>query len=153
MSTESKGFQNILVVISVVLLVIALVALLNSLFNVAGKASNDDGVAEHVAAAADERIKPIADVTAGDVNAAPVARSAKQIVTVTCSACHGTGAMGAPKIGNKAQWNGRLSAGIKTLLKHAINGKGMMPARGGDATLSDDDIEKAIKYMLKESGL
>ena len=150
MSSENNNIRNLYVVLGVFCLVVALVALLNSLFNVANKASADEGVAEHFAAATDKRIKPVAEVNAGDVNVV-VVRSAKEIVDGTCMACHGTGAMGAPKVGTKSQWTSR--GNMKSLMKNAINGKGMMPARGGDASLTDADMKKAIKYMLKNSGV
>lgn len=153
MSTENNSIRNALVIVSTLAMVIALLYLLNSLFNVVGSARQDEGVAEHVTKAADQRIKPVGEVTAGNLAIKPAARTAKDIVTNTCAACHGTGAMGAPKIGNKADWNARVASGFDGLMKSAINGKGMMPARGGDASLSDKDIENAINYMLKESGI
>lgn len=152
MSSENNSIRNLYVGLSVLCLLAALVYLLNSLFNVVGNASNDDGVAEHFIASTNERIKPVSEVNTGDVNAV-VVRSAKEIVEGTCMSCHGTGAMGAPKVGTKAQWKSRVSAGMNGMMKNAIQGKGMMPARGGDASLSDADIKKAVKYMLKKSGL
>ena len=152
MSSENNNIRNLYVALAAFCLLATLVYLLSSLANVAGRASNDEGVAEHFAASTNERIKPVAIVNAGDVNIV-VVRSAKEIVEGTCLACHGTGAMGAPKVGTKAEWKTRLSVGINGLVKSAINGKGMMPARGGDASLSDADIKSAIEYMVKESGL
>lgn len=150
MSSENNNIRNLYIGLGVIVLVIALVTLLNSLFNVASKASMDEGVAEHFAAATDKRIEPVGTVNAGDVNKV-VVLTAKEIVEGTCAACHGTGAMGAPKIGNKGQWAPR--GNISQLLKSAISGKGMMPARGGNASLTDADLKKAIQYMLKKSGL
>ncbi|MDH5393779.1 MAG: c-type cytochrome [Gammaproteobacteria bacterium] len=152
MSSENNSIRNLYVGLSVLCLLAALLYLLSSLFNVVDNARNDEGVAEHFAASTNERIKPVSEVNVGDVNVV-VVRSAKEIVEGTCMSCHGTGAMGAPKVGTKAQWKSRLSAGMKTMMKNATEGKGMMPARGGDASLSDADIKKAIKYMLKNSGL
>jgi len=147
-SSENNNIRNLYVGLSVLCLVAALFYLVNSLVNVVSDASVDEGVAEHFAASTNERIKPVSEVNAGDVNVV-VVRSAKEIVDGTCMACHGTGAMGAPKAGNKADWKSRLSVGIDGLVKSAIKGKGMMPARGGDASLSDADIKAAIEYMLK----
>lgn len=152
MSSENNNIRNLYVGLAVFCLVATLVYLLSSLGNVVVKASNDEGVAEHFTASTNERIKPVAVINAGDVNVV-VVRSAKEIVEGTCVACHGTGAMGAPKIGAKSAWKSRMTSGLNGLLKTAIDGKGMMPARGGDASLSDADIKKAVQYMLKESGL
>lgn len=148
MSSENNNIRNLYVGLSVICLGVALLYLVNSLINVVSDASVDEGVAEHFVASTNERIKPVSVVNAGDVNVV-VVRSAKEIVDGTCMACHGTGAMGAPKTGNKADWKARLSVGINGLTKSAIQGKGMMPARGGDASLSDADIKAAIEYMLK----
>lgn len=152
MSSENNNIRNLYIGLGVFCLVVAVVYLVNSLVNVASKASNDEGVAEHFAAATDKRIAPVASVNAGDVNKV-VVRSAKEIVDGVCMACHSTGAMGAPKVGVSSEWKSRLSVGIKGLVKSAIKGKGMMPARGGDASLTDADIKKAVEYMLKESKL
>ena len=70
-----------------------------------------------------------------------------------CTACHGTGIAGAPKVGDKAAWGPRLSQGKDTLYKHAIegfNGKtGVMPAKGGQAAWPDDLVKQAVDHMLE----
>ncbi len=70
-----------------------------------------------------------------------------------CSACHGTGAAGAPKLGDQAAWAPRAERGIDALLETAIQGKGAMPPRGTCATCSDEDLRAVIRYMLAEMGL
>lgn len=104
-------------------------------------------------AAIAERIKPIGEVKVAKAGAAPVAaKSADQIVTEACNSCHVSGVLGAPKIGDKAAWADRLAAaGIDGLYNNAINGKGGMPARGGAANLSDDDVRAAVDLMLQKS--
>lgn len=124
---------------------------------VGGDAGANKGGSEMQATAIAERIKPVAQVNVGAAGAqaaaAPAApRSGKEVVTAHCFACHGTGAAGAPKIGDKAAWQPRAAQGIETLLKSAINGKNAMPPRGG-STASDDELKGAIEYMLKETGL
>ncbi len=100
-----------------------------------------------------ERIMPVGEVEiakADTVNEAP--KPASQIVSEACNACHMSGALGAPKIGDKAVWSDRLAVGgLDGLYHNAINGKGAMPPRGGAASLSDDDIRAAVKHMLEES--
>lgn len=68
----------------------------------------------------------------------------------SCSACHGSGAAGAPKFGNKDDWAPRIAQGMDTLLKVAINGKGGMPPRGA-STASDDDLKAAVEYMVENA--
>lgn len=105
------------------------------------------------------RIKPVvtlADIR-GEGGATQVAavvetKSAKDLYNGACMACHAAGVGGAPKPGDKAAWESRYADGIDPLLASAINGKGIMPARGGSA-YSDDELKQVIEYMLAESGL
>jgi cytochrome c5 len=75
----------------------------------------------------------------------------KAIVTATCAACHSIGLLESPKIGDKEAWNQRLEANsdLEGLVKSAIKGKGAMPARGGNAGLSDAEVKAAIEYMMQ----
>ena len=86
---------------------------------------------------------------------APVAAAGKSVYNKTCALCHGAGVAGAPKVGDKADWGPRIAQGKDTLYKHAIEGytgaKGMMPARGGGASLSDDDVKAAVDFMADQS--
>jgi len=149
-SSENNNIRNLYVALGVFCLVASLVYLVSSLVNVVSDASSDEGVAEHFVASTNERIEPVSKVHAGDTSIV-IVRSAQEIVDGLCMNCHRSGALGAPKVGTKSDWTsrGRLSS----MVKNAINGKGQMPARGGDGSLSDADIKKAVKYMLKKSGL
>ena len=111
-------------------------------------------------AAVEDRIQPVAKVritgqtpAAPAAAAAPIERSGKQISEAACNACHATGAAGAPKIGDKEQWAIRANQGVATLVDHAINGIGAMPAKGGNPTLTDEEVRKAVVYMLEEVGM
>ncbi|HKJ75845.1 MAG TPA: c-type cytochrome [Gammaproteobacteria bacterium] len=118
-----------------------------------------------VQAAIEKRIKPFGAVNvgepgkggnAGQAQAAASGGSSlsgKQIVDQTCAACHGSGVMGAPKIGNKGDWEPRIKKGVATLLKHAENGFNKMPARGGKPSLTNEDLKHAIAYMLSKVGV
>ena len=69
-----------------------------------------------------------------------------------CALCHASGVAGAPIPGNKDDWAPRVAQGKDLLYKHSMEGytgtKGMMPARGGNPGLSDDDMKAAVDYML-----
>jgi cytochrome c5 len=67
-----------------------------------------------------------------------------------CKMCHGTGMMGAPKLGDQAVWTSRVEQGESKLTEHAINGIRKMPPRGNCKTCSDDDIANAVAYMLSK---
>lgn len=79
-------------------------------------------------------------------------RSGKEVVDSVCVACHGTGAHGAPKIGNKKAWSKLASRGLTGLSKSALNGIRQMPPHGGNPSLTDTEIERAITYMVNRSG-
>ena len=115
----------------------------------------------------DQRLAPIGDVQiAGSASsqaasnapapagaAAPaVAETGKQIWEGTCSACHQTGALGAPRIGNKAEWAPHLAKGLAVLEQHALHGFLQMPAKGGNPALTDAQVIKALEYMISQSG-
>ena len=79
-------------------------------------------------------------------------RSGKDVVESSCVACHGTGASGAPKIGDNKAWAKRASQGLTGLTQNALKGIRQMPAHGGNANLTDFEIERAITYMVNQSG-
>ena len=76
----------------------------------------------------------------------------KQIFSTYCFACHGTGAAGAPKLDDKANWVPRIAQGMDTLYEHALKGfKDVMPPRGTCMTCSDDEIKSAVSYMVGQA--
>jgi cytochrome c5 len=74
-------------------------------------------------------------------------RSVADVFNTYCTACHGTGAMGAPKAGDKGAWKDRLAKGFNKTLANAINGLNLMPAKGTCSDCSDEELGKAIKHM------
>lgn len=80
----------------------------------------------------------------------------KATYDAACFLCHTPGIAGAPKLGDGAAWQARRAQGVDTLYKHAINGfagsAGIMPAKGGRADLTDEDVKAAVDWMLSESG-
>ncbi|WP_025598182.1 c-type cytochrome [Burkholderia sp. WSM2230] len=100
------------------------------------------------------RIKPIAQVEIRDANAPRVYKTGEEVYKAVCSACHASGAAGAPKFTNTADWAPRISQGFDTLLHTALAGKGAMPPRGGTSPddYSDFEIARAVAYMANNSG-
>lgn len=81
-----------------------------------------------------------ADVSAG-----------KKLYETSCLACHAAGVAGAPKLGDKAAWAARASAGVDALTASVIKGKGAMPPKGAAAAATDAEIRAAVEYMLAQS--
>lgn len=69
----------------------------------------------------------------------------------SCFACHGTGAAGAPKTGDTAAWEPKVSLGLEAMIASVRNGKGAMPPGGLCADCSDDDLKKLIEFMAGHS--
>jgi cytochrome c5 len=79
-------------------------------------------------------------------------RQGKEVVDAVCGACHASGKEGAPKIGDGKAWASRASQGLTALTNNALKGIRKMPAHGGNKGVSDIEIERAIVYMVNQSG-
>jgi cytochrome c5 len=84
--------------------------------------------------------------------AAPVADVGKAVYEKACMACHAAAVAGAPKFGDKAAWKDRIAQGNAKLYEHSIKGfqgkVGVMPAKGGNTTLTDDEVKASVNYMV-----
>ncbi|MGG5871405.1 c-type cytochrome [Pseudomonas peli] len=122
-----------------------------ALWAVTAQATTDEAIAE--------RLKPVGQVCvmgeeckgvgAVAVAAGGGARTADDIITKHCGACHTPGILGAPKIGDTAAWKARADkeGGIDGILKTAIAGINAMPPKGTCADCSDDELRGAIQKM------
>jgi len=100
------------------------------------------------------RIKPVADdgFTFRDANAPKQLLGGEEVYKATCAACHGSGALGAPKAGDTAAWGPRIAQGFETLVSHAVHGLRGMPAKGGNGDLDDIEVARAVAFMADEAG-
>jgi len=103
------------------------------------------------------RLKPV--VTLDDIRGSMASMSAvadtadktpEQLYQGACFACHGTGAAGAPKLGDSAAWAARIGKGLDALIGSAISGIGAMPPRGG-SQYSDDQLRAVVEYLVEGS--
>ena len=78
--------------------------------------------------------------------------SGKEVVDAVCAKCHASGAKGAPKIGDQQAWSKRASRGLSGLTTNALKGIRQMPSHGGNQSLSDMEIKRAVAYMVNQSG-
>lgn len=103
-------------------------------------------------AAAPAPSAPAAPAAAAPAPAAAPAATAKvdgkAVYDKACGVCHGAGIAGAPKAGDKAAWAPRIAQGKATLHDHAIKGIRGMPAKGGNPSLSDDEVKAAVDMMV-----
>src|SRR5712691_433584 len=84
-------------------------------------------------------------------SAAPQKPDGKKVYDTTCMVCHAAGVAGAPKLGDKAAWAPHLVHGMDALLQSALKGKGAMPPKGGNPSLSDNDVRAAVEFMVSQS--
>lgn len=156
MSESDSGFFRTFISVIVLLVVfMAVIIFLANKLSVGEKDTNDARVQAQI----NKMIKPVGEVaTKASEASAPAATGGggaidgKAVFQKTCFACHGMGVAGAPKAGDKAAWAPHVAKGKPTLYNHAIHGftgkKGVMPAKGGNASLSDTQVKAAVDYML-----
>jgi cytochrome c5 len=142
--------QLIVVVLLAFLVPITVIGLLSQLFTSTTRDTTEDE--QHVL----ERIKPVGTVVLAAAGAASGSLSGQQVFAQVCKTCHETGLAGAPKAGDKAAWAPRIAEGEKTLLQHAIAGyqgkTGVMPPKGGNPDLTDDEVHRAVVYLADQAG-
>ncbi|SFT56708.1 Cytochrome c5 [Halomonas saccharevitans] len=122
--------------------------------------AQDDAAHDAIA----ERLKPVGELclqgedcgtamaaaSGGDSSAsAGGAIDGAGIYNNVCMACHETGAAGAPIRGDEAAWSERTGKGFETLVSHAVNGFNAMPAKGGNPSLSDEEVQAAVAHLVE----
>ena len=99
------------------------------------------------------RLAPIARIEFVPTGAAAhTVRNGEAVYSGLCVACHGSGAAGSPKFGDKKAWGPRIAQGFDTLVKHATEGYKAMPPKGGDASLDPQEVARAVAYMADQAG-
>ena len=120
------------------------------------------------------RIAPAGEVYAGATGAAQQAEAMKAAAAAAasqvayggttdgktifgnlCTGCHTSGAGGAPKL-DAAGIGARMAAqGMDELVKKAISGftgsAGVMPAKGGNPALTDEQVKATVEWMVEQS--
>jgi cytochrome c5 len=92
----------------------------------------------------------VAALAASAIAHPAAAADGKTVYGQTCAACHASGLAGAPKVGDKAAWAPRTGSGKGGLVASVLKGKGAMPPKAGNASLTEEDIGAAIDYMLEQ---
>ncbi|MCS4533155.1 c-type cytochrome [Neisseria montereyensis] len=132
--------------------IVILIAVLFFLVKLAGS-NYYSTVEETTQSATETRIMPAGNITMGD--GTPIGqRTGEQIFNKVCIQCHAADSAvpNAPKVTHNDQWGPRIAQGLDTLFDHALNGFNAMPAKGGQADLTDDELKRAIAYMANQSG-
>ena len=94
-----------------------------------------------VAAVVEEVAAVAAEVAAFDV---------ESTYQMSCFACHGTGAAGAPILGDAEAWAPRMDKGMDAVMLNVVNGVNAMPPKGLCFTCTDDDLAAIVAYMISQ---
>ena len=143
--------QLITVVILAFLVPVVLIILLATF--VAGQKVGGAGSDAMTPEAIAERLRPVGAVAFAGAPAGPrTSQGGEAVYKLACSACHATGAAGAPKAGDNSAWAPRIKQGFDTLVKHAVEGYKGMPAKGGNPDLDPIEVARAVAYIANQSG-
>ena len=106
-------------------------------------------------AAPKEAAKPAAPQVQAQAPAAqakaPAAADGKAVYDQTCVACHVVSVAGSPRLGDKAAWAPRIPQGMDALVQSVLKGKGAMPPKGGNASLTEAQVRAAVEFMISQS--
>jgi len=152
MSDEHSSFiktpkQLAIVVILAFAIPVTLIVLLSQLVTGVTPGSGSDSEADVL-----NRIRAVGQVTLAEASAPTGNQTGEQVYQAVCKTCHEAGLAGAPKFGDKAAWAPRIKTGADALYASAINGKNAMPPKGGNADLTDAELQRAVVYMANHAG-
>ena len=159
MSKENSQLKSILETVGVVVgsLIFAMVVIVTATKKDSPEPTPkvvENTVVEEKVAEAD--VKPVAEVRVAEVTSEKTGDSGsisgEKIAQKNCALCHASGMMNSPKIGDKEQWAPRIAQGKEMLVNNAIKGIGVMPAKGGNTSLSDAEVAAAVVWMANSSG-
>lgn len=145
----------VVVVLAFILPVLIIILLVNVVSSSSVAGAGSDSLSEEATVA---RIAPVAKYNTAPVIVAAAdagpkkLKSGEEVYKSLCMGCHDTGVSGAPKFGDSGAWAPRLKAGQEEVVKLAIHGLNAMPPKGGDPSLSDLEVERAVVYIANHSG-
>ena len=155
-STFIKNMSIVVVILVVFTISIAFLARDLGFKDTEGDNPNRQAIVE-------QRIQPVADVYTAENGPPAIEEAAAEVATVVafegsldaemlygsvCAACHATGVAGAPQPGSEAMAQ-RAEKGMDALMQTALNGLNAMPARGGRADLSDEQMQLIVEFMTQ----
>ena len=170
METTDKQFFLTFTGVTAILIILAIIVLLAA--NLIGSRVANERKSQAQIKLSNDRIKPIGQVSLKSQPVKIVKKDPTTIVAVVeteqvdslasadtgektyggiCQSCHAAGIGGAPIVGDISIWRKRLESGTDKLYQSVINGLGIMPAKGGDPSLTDAEIRAAVDYMIDVS--
>jgi cytochrome c5 len=137
--------QLIIVVVLAFVVPIALIILITQLVTGRAHGTGDDATIL-------TRIAPFGVVKIAAPSGPKGNLTGEQVYGQVCKTCHEGGIAGAHKLGDKAAWGKVIAQGEKLTVQHAIAGIRAMPPRGGNADLTDAEVQRAVAFMVSKAG-
>ncbi|HIW05773.1 MAG TPA: c-type cytochrome [Candidatus Ignatzschineria merdigallinarum] len=154
MQKQSDKFTfSLLTILATLSLLVILVVLVTSLVKLVDKSIGGTPFVDQDLVA--ERLTPYGRVNTGNLVSDVVkAKSPQDVYAGLCASCHDTGLNDAPLTGDNAAWAARFQErGLDGLHASSINGRNLMPAKGGDPRLTDEEVMNTVDFILAKSGI
>ncbi len=137
--------QLIIVVVLAFVVPIALIIMITQLVTGRTHGAGDD-------AAILSRIAPVGVVKIAAPSGPKGNLTGEQVYGQVCKTCHEAGIAGAHKVGDRNAWGKVIAQGEKLTVQHAISGIRAMPPRGGNADLTDAEVQRAVVFLVNKAG-
>ena len=86
----------------------------------------------------------------GSVTQVATAADGQAVYDKDCAGCHDKGRMKALKLTEKEKWAPLIKQGQPAMVEAVIKGKGKMEPKGGNDSLTVDEIRAAVAYMISK---
>jgi cytochrome c5 len=137
------------IVLALVLPIIIIIMLVNMVAAGNAPVAGSDALGPEATA---KRIAPVAKLEVVDASGPKVFKTGDQVYKAVCSGCHQAGVAGAHKFGDPAAWSASIKTGLDAMVASVVKGKNAMPAKGGNPSLDDFEITRAVVYMTNNAG-
>ncbi len=154
MQKQSDKFTfSLLTILATLSLLVILVVLVTSLVKLVDKSIGGTPLVNRDLV--EERLTPYGRVNTGNLVSDVVkAKAPQDVYAALCASCHDTGLNDAPLTGDNAAWAARFQErGLDGLHASSINGRNLMPAKGGDPRLTDEEVMNTVDFILAKSGI
>ncbi|MEN9590420.1 MAG: hypothetical protein RLZZ481_2206 [Pseudomonadota bacterium] len=138
-----------IIVLALVVPIIVIIMLVNMVAAGNAPVAGSDSLGPEATA---KRIAPVARLEVVDASGPKVFKTGDQVYKAVCAGCHQAGVAGAHKFGDTQAWSVPIKTGLDAMVASVVKGKNAMPAKGGNPSLDDFEITRAVVYMTNNAG-
>jgi cytochrome c5 len=138
-----------IIVLALVVPIIVIIMLVNMVAASNAPVAGSDALGPEATA---KRIAPVARLEIVDARGPKVFKTGDQVYKAVCSGCHQAGVAGAHKFGDAVSWAVPIKTGLDAMVASVVKGKNAMPPKGGNPSLDDFEITRAVVYMTNNAG-